>query len=137
MKGRYGVIVWSALVCLIGLSWVASMPHVSGIVVGHIVLMTGSLLLAIVGTRPDARPRAPAILAFVASVPTAAMSVMSLGSFIPTVHLLGASLVLVLVGSLATSLAALAVVIMRPAPPRPVHPFPSARVVERMPQATP
>ena len=137
MKGRYGVVFWTSLACLIGLSWLASRFRMStwsfaGV---HVLMMSAVCVLAFVGARRDARTRAPAIIAFVVSLPTLLQCLYIAPDLVPFTRHFGLPFVAMFAGSVAASSAALVVAVMRPrADTRPV---PSARVVDRSPPEEP
>jgi hypothetical protein len=95
-----------------------------------LVGMVVACLFGLVGTRPNARPRTPAILAFVASAPCL-IGMLHLTPSLPAlIRLFGVPFVLVFAGAIATSIASFAVAVMPlPAPPAS-PPIAPARIVE-------
>lgn len=132
MKRRWAVIASSALVCLIGWSWLASKWGLSSLSLGGIRMigMVVSCVVAFGAMRKDVRAKWPAVISLVGSVPMLILALQLMGDVRTLVQLLGAPIVVVLAGGLATSAAALIVAILPlPLPPAP-PPVAPARVVE-------
>ncbi len=132
MKRRWAVVAAFALVCLIGWSWLATRFGMSSWAIGGI-RMVGMLVSCIVSfhaMRRDLRVKWPAAIALAGSAPMLILTLQFVGDVTFLVTALGPPIVVVLVGSVATSIAALfALIAPLPPPPAP-PPVAPARVVE-------
>jgi hypothetical protein len=132
VKKRWGLIAASALVCLIGWSWLASKWGMSSLDLGGI-RMVGMLVACVVAfgaMRKDVHAKWPAVVALVGTVPMLFLALQLLGDFEMVFQLFGAPIVIVFAGGLTTSAAALIVTVMPlPLPPAP-PPVAPARVVD-------
>jgi hypothetical protein len=132
MKRRYTILFFVALSPLIGLSWLATTIGFSMWAMRGIGLF-GMILAAIIAGFAMVRNvdvRWPAGVVALVSLPNASEMLRVVGQLGDLLTLLGASLVLVVVGSLATVASALAIALLPKPPPRAEPQVAPARVVD-------
>lgn len=139
MKGRYAVIVWSALVSLIGMSWLATRAGTStfdlvGItMIGEVVALVVAFLAMIRGLRT----KMSAFVVLLCTAPLLYQAVLIIEMWGALYPYYGLPLLLMVVGGVLTFAASLFVLIA-PVPPLPAPPVVApARVVGRATEVQP
>ena len=132
MKRRYTILFFLALSPLVGLSWLAStvgFPLWSTRSFGLVGMILAAVIAGVAMVR-NANARWPAGVAAVALLPNTVDMLRIVGQVADFVKFLGASLVLIVFGSLAAVVTAIVIAVL-PVPPPPREPqVAPARIIE-------
>src|SRR5687768_15183140 len=130
MKARWSVLFWTALACLAGMSWVATtfgmhLTELMNVGLVGMIIAAGVAFYAMVKAMPQ---KWPAIAVLVCAAPFALDAARALPQIFFFIEY--PSIILAIVGNLATVIVAIAILVMQVPEPPPPPPIAPARVVD-------
>ena len=132
MKRRWSVLFWSSLGTLIGMSWLASSlgMHLTALLGLGLAGMVIATVIAFIAMKRGIESKAPAVIILICAAPLGIDMTRVLPELPFFIKYFGVSIVLVVVGNLAT--VATAIVLLLAGPPKPPRqpPIAPARVVD-------